>query len=60
MARRTISRIRPEARPKTEDDRQGTRRILLEAAGQVFAEKGFEQNRPRGRSASAPAPTRRR
>jgi AcrR family transcriptional regulator len=40
---RWISRTRPASRPKTEEGRQGTREHLLEAAGQVFAEKGFER-----------------
>src|SRR5690242_13872125 len=44
MARRTISRTRPASRAKTENDRPGTREHLLEAAGQVFAEKGFERS----------------
>jgi AcrR family transcriptional regulator len=44
MAQRTISRTRPTSRPKTEEGRQGTRQHLLEAAGQVFAEKGFERS----------------
>jgi AcrR family transcriptional regulator len=30
-------------RPKAEEDRQGTREHLLEAAGHVFAQKGFER-----------------
>jgi AcrR family transcriptional regulator len=47
MARRTISRTHPDSRSKNEDDRQGTRQILLEAAGQVFAEKGFERSTAR-------------
>src|SRR5262249_8914772 len=35
--------LRPAVRPKREEDDQGTRRRLLEAAGQVFAEKGFDR-----------------
>jgi TetR/AcrR family transcriptional regulator, regulator of cefoperazone and chloramphenicol sensitivity len=42
MARQMISPPRRAARPKTEEDRQGTRQHLLEAAGHVFAKKGFE------------------
>jgi AcrR family transcriptional regulator len=44
MARRTISRTRLDSRSKHETDRQSTRQHLLEAAGQVFAEKGFERS----------------
>jgi AcrR family transcriptional regulator len=44
MARRMISRTRPGSRSKNEEDRQGTRQHLLEAAGHVFAEKGFERS----------------
>jgi TetR/AcrR family transcriptional regulator, regulator of cefoperazone and chloramphenicol sensitivity len=44
MAPRTISRIRPSSRSKTEEYRPSTRQHLLEAAGQVFAEKGFERS----------------
>jgi AcrR family transcriptional regulator len=44
MARRTISRIPRESQPKSDEDRQGTREHLLEAAGQLFAEKGFERS----------------
>src|SRR5436305_6591898 len=44
MARPTISRTRPVSRAKTDEVRQGTREHLLEAAGQVFAEKGFERS----------------
>jgi AcrR family transcriptional regulator len=44
MARRTISGTRPALRPRNEADRQTTRQHLLEAAGQVFAEKGFERS----------------
>src|SRR5262249_14064971 len=35
--------LRPAVRPKREEDDQGTRARLLEAAGQVFAEKGFDR-----------------
>ena len=46
MARQTISPARsaPRSKTKTEEDRQGTRQHLLEAAGHVFAEKGFERS----------------
>jgi TetR/AcrR family transcriptional regulator, regulator of cefoperazone and chloramphenicol sensitivity len=46
MARQTISsaRFAPRSKTKTEVDRQGTRDRLLEAAGHVFAEKGFERS----------------
>jgi AcrR family transcriptional regulator len=44
MARRMISRTRPALRSKTEGDHQSTRQHLLEAAGQVFAAKGFERS----------------
>jgi len=44
MARPTISRARPTSRPKNEEYRQNTRQHLLEAAGHVFAEKGFERS----------------
>jgi AcrR family transcriptional regulator len=44
MARRTISRTRLSPRPKSEEDRQSTRQHLLEAAGEVFAERGFERS----------------
>jgi TetR/AcrR family transcriptional regulator, regulator of cefoperazone and chloramphenicol sensitivity len=44
MARRTISRIRPGSRSNNQGSRQGTRQNLLEAAGHVFAEKGFERS----------------
>ncbi len=44
MAHRMINRIRPASRSKNEEDRQGTRQHLLEAAGHVFAEKGFERS----------------
>jgi TetR/AcrR family transcriptional regulator, regulator of cefoperazone and chloramphenicol sensitivity len=43
MARRT-SRPRHALQPKMLEARQGTREHLLEAAGQVFAEKGFERS----------------
>lgn len=41
MARQII-RTRPALQPKGRERRQSTREHLLEAAGQVFAEKGFE------------------
>src|ERR1700723_751380 len=44
MARSTISRTRSASRAKTEEDLQGTRQHLLEAAGHVFADKGFERS----------------
>jgi TetR/AcrR family transcriptional regulator, regulator of cefoperazone and chloramphenicol sensitivity len=44
MARRTISRTRLTRAKPEEDERQSTRQQLLEAAGQVFAEKGFERS----------------
>ena len=44
MARQMISSARRTARSKTEEDRQGTRQHLLEAAGHVFAKKGFERS----------------
>ena len=50
MARRTISHTR---RSRTEDERPGTREHLLEAAGQVFAEKGFERSTAKEISARA-------
>src|SRR5579863_7482851 len=40
MRRRALS----ADRSKTEQDRQGTRQHLLEAAGHVFAKKGFERS----------------
>lgn len=43
MARR-ITRTRPASRSKIGEGRQGTREHLLEAAGRVFAEKGFERS----------------
>jgi TetR/AcrR family transcriptional regulator, regulator of cefoperazone and chloramphenicol sensitivity len=43
MTRRTQSRTKPTPRPEHEEADQGTRRQLLEAAGQVFAEKGFDR-----------------
>jgi len=42
MARRTIGRTASSAAIRAREDRQTTRRHLLEAAGHVFAEKGFE------------------
>ena len=44
MARSTINRTRSASRAKNEEYRQSTRQHLLEAAGQVFAEKGFERS----------------
>src|SRR5208283_4305841 len=44
MTRSTISRALSAPRAKTEEDRQGTRQHLLEAAGHVFADKGFERS----------------
>jgi TetR/AcrR family transcriptional regulator, regulator of cefoperazone and chloramphenicol sensitivity len=44
MPRRTISRTRHASQSKTEGDRLSTRQQLLEAAGRVFAEKGFERS----------------
>ena len=35
--------LRPAVPPKREEDDQGTRQRLLETAGQVFAEKGFDR-----------------
>jgi AcrR family transcriptional regulator len=43
MTRSTKSRTRPTPRRQREDTDQGTRGKLLEAAGQVFAEKGFDR-----------------
>jgi AcrR family transcriptional regulator len=43
MTRRTTRRTRPAPRPKREEDDQSTRGKLLEVAGQVFAEKGFDR-----------------
>lgn len=43
MARR-ITRTRPASRSRIGEGRQGTREHLLEAAGRVFAEKGFERS----------------
>src|SRR5260370_36481377 len=43
MTRRTKSRTRPAARRQREETDQGTRGKLLEAAGHVFAEKGFDR-----------------
>ena len=43
MARQTMSPTRLAPRSKTEEDRQSTRQHLLEAAGHVFAAKGFER-----------------
>jgi len=52
MAQR-ISRPRPASQPKILEGRQGTREHLLEAAGQVFAEKGFERSTAKEISARA-------
>jgi AcrR family transcriptional regulator len=43
MRNRRDRRARPAAPPGRAEDEQGTRRRLLEAAGQLFAEKGFER-----------------
>jgi AcrR family transcriptional regulator len=43
MTRQTISLARPGLSSKIEENRQSTRQHLLEAAGQIFAEKGFER-----------------
>ncbi len=43
MTRRTTTRTRPGSPPHREEDDQSTRRRLLEAAGQVFADKGFDR-----------------
>src|SRR5271155_6099506 len=44
MARQTISHARSALRSKTEEDHCSTRQQLLEAAGHVFAKKGFERS----------------
>ncbi|HKX09331.1 MAG TPA: CerR family C-terminal domain-containing protein [Stellaceae bacterium] len=41
---RRITHGRPALRPRLGERRQGAREHLLEAAGQVFAEKGFERS----------------
>jgi AcrR family transcriptional regulator len=43
MIHRTIRPTRPTSASRREKDDQSTRRRLLEAAGQVFAEKGFDR-----------------
>jgi TetR/AcrR family transcriptional regulator, regulator of cefoperazone and chloramphenicol sensitivity len=43
MTQRTNSRAQPTSQPKREDEDQSTRRRLLEVAGQVFADKGFDR-----------------
>jgi AcrR family transcriptional regulator len=43
MTQRTSSRAQPTSQPKREDEDQSTRRRLLEVAGQVFADKGFDR-----------------
>src|ERR1700688_2493049 len=43
MKRRSPHRDRPRSRPKPQEDRQSTHLQLLEAAGQEFAEKGFDR-----------------
>ncbi len=43
MIHRTIRATRPTSAPRHEKDDQSTRQRLLEAAGQVFAEKGFDR-----------------
>ena len=52
MARRSIN-TRPALQPKGWERRQGTREHLLEAAGQIFAEKGFERSTAKEISARA-------
>jgi AcrR family transcriptional regulator len=42
MARQALRSTRSARRSKSEEDRPGTREHLLEAAGHVFAQKGFE------------------
>jgi len=44
MVRKTSSRAQRAVQSKTEDDRVSTREHLLEAAGHVFAKKGFERS----------------
>src|SRR5271155_253587 len=44
MARQTISHARSALRSKTEEDHCSTRQQLLEAAGHLFAKKGFERS----------------
>jgi TetR/AcrR family transcriptional regulator, regulator of cefoperazone and chloramphenicol sensitivity len=44
MERRTISRTRNASRSNGEPDRRSTQRHIVEVAGQVFAEKGFERS----------------
>src|SRR5271154_4429381 len=44
MARQTISHARSALRAKTEEDHCSTRQQLLEAAGHMFAKKGFERS----------------
>src|SRR5271154_6682228 len=44
MARQTISHARSALRSKTEEDHCSTRQQLLEAAGHMFAKKGFERS----------------
>jgi len=43
MAAKAVRRTGFIRRPKGDEDRQGTREHLLEAAGHVFAQKGFER-----------------
>jgi AcrR family transcriptional regulator len=43
MTQRMTQRRRPAGPPDRGEDEGGTRRRLLEAAGQVFAEKGFDR-----------------
>jgi AcrR family transcriptional regulator len=43
MATHAIRRTSSAREPKAEEDRRGTREHLLEAAGHVFAQKGFER-----------------
>lgn len=44
MARQALRPTRPARRPKSEAERPGTREHLLEAAGHLFAQKGFERS----------------
>lgn len=43
MENRTTQRRRADSRPKPDKDEQTTRQRLLDAAGQVFAEQGFDR-----------------
>jgi TetR/AcrR family transcriptional regulator, regulator of cefoperazone and chloramphenicol sensitivity len=44
MARQALRRTRLVRRSKSDEDRPGTREHLLEAAGHLFAQKGFERS----------------